>query len=36
MAPPGGRFGPGFLTDEEKKNKPKVTKDLLKRIFSYL
>ncbi len=36
---PGGRnsLGPrGFLTDEEKKNMPKVTKGLLKRIFSYL
>ena len=36
MPPPAGRFGPGYLTDEEKKNKPKVTKALLKRIFSYL
>nr|WP_242872793.1 ABC transporter ATP-binding protein [Ruminococcus flavefaciens] len=26
----------GYLTDEEKKNRPKVTKQLLKRIFSYL
>ncbi len=34
--PPGGRLGAGYLTDEEKKNKPKVTKELLKRIFSYL
>ncbi|MBQ9897912.1 MAG: ABC transporter ATP-binding protein [Ruminococcus sp.] len=34
--PPGGRFGPGFLSDEEKKNRPKVTKALLTRIFSYL
>ncbi|MBR4627851.1 MAG: ABC transporter ATP-binding protein [Ruminococcus sp.] len=34
--PPGGRFGPGFLSDEEKKNRPKVTGKLLKRIFSYL
>ncbi len=34
--PPGGRFGPGYLTDEEKKNKPKVTKELLIRIYSYL
>ncbi len=35
----GGRnsLGPrGFLTDEEKMNMPKVTKGLLKRIFSYL
>ena len=37
--PPGmGRaFGPrGFLTDEEKENMPKVTKELLLRILSYL
>lgn len=34
--PPGGRLGPGFLSDEEKKNRPKVTKKLLGRIFSYL
>ncbi|MBR5722883.1 MAG: ABC transporter ATP-binding protein [Oscillospiraceae bacterium] len=34
--PPGGRPGPGYLTEEEKKNKPKVTKDLLRRIYSYL
>ena len=34
--PPGGRFGPGYLTEEEKKNKPKVTKELLSRIYSYL
>ncbi|MBR3448706.1 MAG: ABC transporter ATP-binding protein [Oscillospiraceae bacterium] len=34
--PPGGRLGPGVLTEEEKKNKPKVTKELLLRIFSYL
>ena len=36
---PGGRssLGPrGFLTEEEKKNMPKVTKELLLRIFSYL
>ncbi len=26
----------GFLTDEEKKNRPKITKKFLKRIFSYL
>ncbi len=37
MPPPrGGHFGPGFLTDEEKENKPKVTKELIKRIFSHL
>ncbi len=29
-------MGRGFLTDEEKENKPKVTLALLKRIFSYL
>ena len=35
----GGRssLGPkGFLTDEEKQNMPKVTKELLLRILSYL
>ena len=40
MPPPpsmGGRRGPrGFLSEEEKKNMPKVTKELLKRILSYL
>lgn len=39
--PPGGRgmggpMGAKFLTAEEKKNQPKVTKALLKRVFSYL
>ena len=34
MRGPGGRNQ--FLTDEEKKNAPKVTKELLARIFSYL
>ena len=38
--PPGRGLGPfgarGFLTDEEKQNMPKVTGQLLKRIFSYL
>ena len=34
--PPGGRLGPGFLSEDEKKNRPKVTKALLRRIFSYL
>ena len=29
-------MGRGFLTEEEKKNAPKVTRPLLKRIFSYL
>ncbi len=33
---PGGHFGRGYLTEEEKKNKPKVTPALLKRIFAYL
>ena len=37
MPGPGGGLGPrGFLTDEEKKNKPKITKSLLLRILSYL
>ena len=32
-----GPMGPrGFLTDEEKANQPKVTKELLKRIVSYM
>ena len=35
--PMGGPMGPrGFLTDEEKKNVPKVTGALIKRILSYL
>lgn len=34
---PGPGFGPrGFLTEEEKKNAPKVTKELIFRILSYL
>ncbi len=36
MPPMGGPRGASFLTEEEKKNAPKVTKGLLKRIFSYL
>ncbi len=37
MPGPFGGLGPrGFLTDEEKNNKPKITKALLKRILSYL
>lgn len=32
----GMHGGRGFLTEEEKKNKPKITKEMLKRIFSYL
>ncbi len=35
--PPGpGHGARGFLTDEEKANKPQVTWPLLKRVFSYL
>ena len=34
---PGGRMGPmHFLTEEEKQNMPKVTKELIARIMSYL
>ena len=44
MPPPAGARGPmhigggprGYLTDEEKENRPKVTKNLLLRILSYL
>lgn len=36
MAQSGGRINRGFLTEEEKKNQPKITKALLIRIFSYL
>ncbi len=38
MPGPGmGGMGPrGFLTDEEKKNMPKVSGALIKRILSYL
>ena len=37
MANPGrGPMARGFLTEEEKANRPKVTLPLLKRIFSYL
>ncbi len=32
----GGRMGRGFLTEEEKNNRPKITGALLKRVFSYL
>lgn len=32
----GGPMGRGFLTEEEKANRPKVTGALLKRVFSYL
>ena len=38
MPPRGGVGGPGgrFMTDEEKAAQPKITKKLLKRVFSYL
>lgn len=38
MPPPmhGGPMGRGFLTDEEKANRPKVTFALIRRIFSWL
>ena len=32
----GGPMGRGYLTEEEKANRPKVTGALLKRVFSYL
>ena len=36
MPPGGGRNSTKFLTEEEMQNKPKVTKELLLRIYSYL
>ena len=33
---PGGPFGRGYLTEEEKANQPKVTMALLRRVLSYL
>ncbi len=36
MPPMGGGRGGKYLTEEEMKNRPKVTKELLLRIFSYL
>ena len=37
MPAPGGPRGRGhFLTEEEKQNSPKITGELLKRVFSYL
>lgn len=38
MGPPPRRLGGprGFLTEEEKKNKPKITKGLIYRILSYM
>ena len=33
---PGGPFSRGFLTEEEKASQPKVTRGLLRRVFSYL
>lgn len=35
-APPGGFKPRGFLTEEEKQNKPEISGKLLKRILSYL
>ena len=32
----GGRRGGRYLTEEEKQNQPKVTKELIARVFSYL
>ena len=32
----GGPMGGAFLTEEEKANQPKVTKELLVRVFSFL
>ncbi len=32
----GGRMGGRFMTEEEKANQPKITKALIKRVFSYL
>ena len=34
--PGGGRMGRAFLSEEEKANRPKVTKELIVRIMSYL
>ena len=36
MRGPGGPMRGGFMTEEEKANRPKVTLPLLKRIFSWL
>ncbi len=36
MPGPHGPLGRAFLTEEEKKNRPKVTGALLRRVFSYL
>ena len=36
MPGPRGPMSRGYLTDEEKKNAPKVTPALLKRVLSYL
>ena len=33
---PRGGYARGFLTEEEKRNRPRVTKELLGRIFDYL
>ena len=34
--PPRGPHGAGYLTEEEKQNRPKITRALLARVFSYL
>ena len=36
MAGPGGPRRGSYLTEEEKKNSPKITKELIARVFSYL
>ncbi|MBR6173491.1 MAG: ABC transporter ATP-binding protein [Eubacterium sp.] len=33
---PGGHMGGRYMTEEEKKSQPKITKELLARVFSYL
>ena len=33
---PGGPMGGRYMTEEEKANQPKITPELLKRVFSYL
>ena len=36
MAGPGSPRRGSYLTEEEKKNSPKITKELIARVFSYL
>jgi ATP-binding cassette subfamily B protein len=36
MEKTGNRGNRGYLTEEEKQNRPKITRSLMKRIFSYL